>query len=146
MSRLLTYRPEDVSIAWNGINITSGLAPDTYITLDRNEDAFTLTVGADGTGARTQNANKSGTIELTLMQNSPINALLAAQALADENITSADVVSALTISDPSGSLIAGAEDCWIKKIPQQELGKEYGTRTWMFECSRLTIVPGIGAQ
>lgn len=141
---LKTYDPSKIDIVFNGININSGVAPDTFISVSRNEDTWTLVVGSDGTGARTKNSNISGTVEITLMQNSPVNALLAASALTDEN-SDANIISNLTINDPSGSLILSAVDCWIRKVADQDLGKEQNTRTWMFEAHKLLLAPGLGA-
>ena len=141
MALLKTYDPKNVAIAWNGININSGIAPDTFLTVVRDEDSFFKTVGADGKVARTRNANRAGTIELTLMQNSEVNKLLSAAALADEE-TDVDVTSVFSIvdpADPTGIFLMTAKDCWVKKLPDIEYGKEYGTRTWMFDCATLSI-------
>lgn len=137
---LTTYDPKEVIITWNGIDITKGIAPDTFISISRAVDAFTPTVGAEGTVARTRNANRMGNIEITLMQNSPVNNLLAAQALLDEQ-AGAEILSTLTISDPSGSVdFVLALQCWIKKIADADLAGDYGDRTWQFDSADLTIV------
>ena len=141
MALLKTYDPKNVAISWNGININSGIAPDTFLTVSRDEDSFFKTVGADGVVARTRNANRAGTIELTLMQNSEVNKLLSAAALLDEESDS-DVTSVFSVSDPSdptGIFLMTAKDCWVKKIPDIEYAKEYGTRTWMFDVASLSI-------
>lgn len=158
---LVTYDPKEVTINWNGKSLASGLAPDSFVTVSRAEDSFSKTVGADGTVARTRIADRTGEVELTLMQNSPINAILSTLALADELSSTGDVastvtgevaegastatagiagVSNLTITDPSGGLIAQAKNAWIRKIPDQELGKEYGERTWTFDCENVEII------
>lgn len=137
---LTTYDPKEVKITWNGIDISNGLAPDTFIAVSRAVDAFTPTVGAEGTVVRTRNANRMGSISITLMQNSPVNNLLAAQALADER-SGADVISTITISDPAGSIdYVLATQSWIKKIADADLGAEYGNRTWDFDCAELIVV------
>lgn len=141
MAVLKTYDPKQVAITFDGININSGIAPDTFLTIARDEDAFFKTAGADGTIARTRNANRSGTIEVTLMQNSEVNKLLMAKALADENdeVDILDTISINDPSDPTGVFLMTAKSCWIKKVPDIEYGKEYGTRTWMFDCADLSI-------
>ena len=78
MALLETYDPKKVAITFAPANsaavpINSVVAPDTFISVSRDEDSFFKTVGADGTVARTRNANRSGTIEITLMQNSEVN-------------------------------------------------------------------------
>jgi len=136
---LTTYDPKDVRISWNTIDISKGLAPDTFITVSRSEDGFAPTVGADGTVARTRNANKMGTVEITLMQNSPVNNAIAALALLDENV-GVDEISNITITDPSGSIdFVLATKCWVRKIADAELGADYGTRTWAFDSAELKI-------
>lgn len=135
---LAEYAPEDVKVAWNGIDIT-GFAPDTFIRFERAVDAFGKTVGADGTVARTRNADRTGMVTITLMQNSLSNRLLAAAAVADE--IGGEVISNFTVSDPSGSGVALALDAWVRKIPDQEYAAEYGTREWVFDCAYLQIVP-----
>lgn len=138
-----TYDPKEVVIAWNGIPINSGIAPDTFLSIIRSEDAFTKKVGANGKVVRTRNADKTGEVEITLMQNSPVNTLLAAAAIADEE-AGTDIVSTITVSDPSGSLLAMAEQAWIRKIPDQELAKEYGERTWQFDAGEIRIISTAG--
>lgn len=137
---LKTYSPKDVKIAWNGIDLSAGLAPDTFISISRMEDAFAPTVGASGTVVRTRNANRMGTVDITLMQNSPANNLLAAQAVLDEK-TGADIYAIITVTDPSGSLdLVLATDAWIRKVADVEGSADYGTRMWGFDCAELTIV------
>lgn len=141
MAILKTYSPKEVVISWNGVNINSGIAPDTFITVSRDEDAFNKVVGADGTVARTRNSNRSGTIEISLMQNSDVNKALMAQALLDE-AEGGEIISTLSIADPSdptGVFLTTALDCWIKKIPDMEYSGDYGTRTWAFDCADLSI-------
>lgn len=144
-SLLKTYSPKDVEITFNGKNINSGIAPDTFLTVSRDEDAFAKTVGADGTVARTRNANKSGSIELTLMQNSEIHKKLMILAAADE-ASKGEVIGAFAVKDPSdvtGTWLMVAAKCWIKKVPDMEYGKEYGTRTWLFDVAELGIVANL---
>jgi hypothetical protein len=137
---LTTYDPKEVKIAWNGIDLSDALAPDTFINISRTEDSFAPTVGASGTGVRTRNANKMGQIDLTLMQNAPANNLLSAAALADEQ-AGAEVLSVITITDPSGSAdFVIATDAYIRKVADVELGADYGTRTWNFDCMELQVV------
>ncbi len=135
---LTTYDPKEVKIVWNGIDLSDAIAPDSFITVTRMEDGFAPTVGSSGTVVRTRNANKMGQIDITLLQNAPENNALAAAALLDEQT---DVYSVIAITDPSGSAdFVLATDAWIRKIADIDLGSEYGSRTWNFDCAELTIV------
>lgn len=148
MALLETYDPKSVAISFNGLNINSGIAPDTFLTISRDEDAFSKVVGADGTVARTRNANRSGSIEITLMQNSEVNKALMAKALLDET-SGTDIIDTVAVADPAdptGVFLMVAKSCWIKKVPDIEYGKEYGTRTWMFDCADLSIAQEVANQ
>ena len=52
---LKTYDPKTVMIAWDGIDLNKGIASGTFITIARNERAFSLNVGGDGGGTRVRN-------------------------------------------------------------------------------------------
>jgi hypothetical protein len=136
---LKDYSPEDVKCVWNGIDIT-GFAPDTFVKVMRSVDAYTKTVGADGLVARTRSADRTGEVTITLMQNSLSNVLLAASAVAADN-TGIGPVDNFVINDPSGSGLAVAFDCWVRKIPDIEYSGTYGTKTWTFDAAYVQIVP-----
>lgn len=132
-----TYDPTKVTLSILGNTIT-GYAPDSFVKVSRAEDGFMLTIGADGRGARTRNANKSGQIEITLLAASVSNDVLSALAVLDE-LTGQGVGPAL-IKDSSSLLsVAAAQNSWIKKIPDLERAKELGNVTWVIETDHIDI-------
>jgi hypothetical protein len=135
-----TYDPQKVIINWAGITF-GGFADGSMVTAARDEDAFTKTVGADGSVARTRNANRSGKVTVRLKFTSLTNTLLSAAAIADASGTS--VVDPLIIKDASSdvSLVHG-ENAWIMKMPDFERGKELGMLEWVFDVPVLDIVHG----
>ncbi len=139
MATTPTYDPDKVVVSFMG-NILTHFADGTFVTLERNEDAFTLMVGADGETARARNQNRSGTLTLTLMQTSPSNDILAALAAADE--LDGLGVGPLLVKDLQGSTLALAQNAWIKKIATAEFGKELGSREWVFEMDSLQLFNG----
>ena len=64
-----SYDPKKVNVIVAGRAIT-GFASDGVVTLSKNEDSVTPSVGAKGDVAYSENANESGTIALTLMSTS----------------------------------------------------------------------------
>lgn len=134
-----TYSPKRVSVSFRGVLLT-GFAPDTFITAERNEDAFTLEVGSDGEASRTASANQSGTVTLTLMQTSASNDALSAAALQDE--TNQSGTGALMIKDASGRTVVLAAEAWIRRRAAAEFGSEQSTREWVFETGNLEIFNG----
>jgi len=136
---MATYDPQKVSLSVAGNTIT-GYAAGTFIKATRNEDGWMLTIGADGGGARTRNANKSGRVEITLLASSPSNDVLQAQAIVDE--LEATGVGPLLVKDGSGTAVASAGNSWIVKHPDLERGKELGEITWIIETEALAIQNG----
>lgn len=136
---LRQYDPKQISLIVGG-KIITGYADGTFVTPERNEDAFMLKVGVDGEGSRSKNANKSGKITIVLMQTSPSNDYLSALALADE-LSGNGVVPAL-MKDNLGTTLVTALSAWVKKIANPEMAKEVGTRTWVIETDELNMLVG----
>jgi hypothetical protein len=134
-----TYNPQKCTFAWNGI-IPVQFAEGAFIRVSYNADAYTLSVGSDGQAARTLNADKSATFEITLMASSPTNDLYSAQATADR-LAGTGVHKGM-VKDASGTARASAENLWIKKAADMERAKELGTATWVFETDNLDLFVG----
>src|SRR5690242_10588032 len=133
-----TYDPTKVTMQLGSITVI-GFVDGTFVKVYRNEELWSLKVSADGHGARTRNANRSGRAEFTLKQTSPSNDQLQAQAIVDE--LSGGGVASLFIKD-SSSLAARAQgaNAWIIKIPDFERAKEEGEVTWVIETDFLDLV------
>lgn len=137
------YSPKDVVCSWNGVAIT-GFAPDSFLRLQRTTDLVTPVVGAGGDVALTRNADKTGTIEIELMQTSPSNLMLAGIYAEQQLIELEENISSnFVIFDPSGSVMATGRNAWLQALPQVELGKDQNTKTWTFGCEHLdyTVSP-----
>lgn len=130
-----TYSPGDTVLTVNG-NIISGYADGTFITAEREVDAYTKVVGADGEVSRTKSANRSGRVTLTLKQTSASNAVLMAIA-ADDELLDAGVID-VYLKDNLGYTIFGGEG-WIVKQPNFELGSDEANREWMIDMAYLSF-------
>ena len=137
------YDPASVLCVFAGIPL-SGFAEDTVVSVEYNEDAFTLKMGVDGDGTRAKSNNRSATITFHLMQSSDINDLLSAVHLLDLNSPSGDGIGPLLIKDNNGRTLMLAEQAWIKKTPSVEFAKEPGPREWVLETANLE--PFIGGN
>jgi hypothetical protein len=138
MSKIYTYSPEDVSVSVNGAVIT-GFSEGTFITAEREEDAFTKVVGSDGDVTRSKNPNKSGTIALTLKGSSAGNDTLTALASLDEIDGSG--IAAVMVKDNSGRTVCAGKG-WIQKLPTVEFAKEVTDREWMIAIGKFTMFVG----
>lgn len=133
-----TYSPEDVSVSI-GAAIISGFTEGTFINIARNEDQYTMVVGADGKVTRSKNANRSGTMTLTLKASSASNDVLSAIASLDE--LAGTGVKAVIVKDNSGRSVYAGKG-WIRKTPAGEFAKEVGDREWMLDIASLTPFAG----
>lgn len=134
-----TYAANKVVLTVNG-NIIVGYADGDFCKISRDVDAYTKVVGADGFISRALSANQGGSIEITLQATSPSNDILSAQAALDQ-LTQQGVGSA-QVKDLSGRTVCGAQNVWVKKLPDVVLGKEVGQRVWLLDCDLLNMVVG----
>lgn len=134
-----TYAPDQVVVTLGPV-LVSGYATDSMISIEFNEDAFTLQMGVDGKGTRSRNANRSGRVTITLQQSSSSNDLLSGIAALDA--ASGAGVLPLLIKDMSGRSIYAAESAWIVKEPAAAFAKESGPREWILETDRLNAFTG----
>lgn len=140
-----TYLPDEVTLVACGIPI-SGFAEGTFITVEYNEDAFTLANGSDGESTRTRTGNNSGTIAFVLMQSAQVNGLLAALHTIDKTTPGGDGIAPSFIKDNSGTLLnqtlVAAEKSWIRKMANVEFANEQTGREWTIESNDLLVAVG----
>ena len=128
MNSLKTYSPQRVQLAWGGIDI-SGYADGTFIEASRNVDNTTATVGAAGDVGLTFMPDKTGVVEITLMQTAESNRLLSAVQLAQDN-TGNIIRADLTVVDPSGGFLVYAKACHIMTPATVTLADDQESKTW----------------
>ncbi len=143
MALFNAYSPKDVLVTWAGIPIT-GYAEDSFLRMKRNSDVNGYTVGTAGDVALTTIADATGEIEIELMQTAPSNSLISAIYVA-QTLSGDITVLPITITDPSGSVIAIANNAYIKTLPDIDLGKEQNSKTWVFGCTDLQYLDASAA-
>jgi hypothetical protein len=134
-----TYAPEEVSLILDG-NIISGFAEGTFISVARDEDAFTYVASTSGGGTRTKNANKAGKITFTLQQSSESNSVCSALLKKDEDTS--DALFPVLCRDNSGSDLHKAEVGYLVKAPQSDYAKELSNREYIVQCENLEMFLG----
>lgn len=133
------YDPKQVTIVVGG-HIVEGYADGTFASLERSKDAYALTVGAGGEGARAKSNDKSGELTITLLQSSKSNDVLSGYATADEISNSGQVPAFL--KDNNGTTLAEAVTAWVKKKPTLEYGNEITNRVWVISSDNWDILAG----
>ena len=139
------YSPKNVAVSFNGIAIT-GFAPDSFIRARRNQESVLETVGAQGELALTKVADKTGEVELELLQTSESNLGLSGLLFTSEFVSDLIPVGEIMITDPSGSCLCVAHNAYIKAPPEIDLGASQSSRVWKFGCEQLVYValpPGL---
>ena len=139
MAETRTYDPALVIINVDGRDI-SGFADGTFVGMERNNDAFTLTVGADGENTRAKSNDRSGRFTFTLQQSSPSNDILSEIASQDERANGG--VVPVRVADKSGTTLGQAEKAWVVKKPATTFAKETENREWILETGELLLDVG----
>lgn len=136
---LKTYNAHEVSVIVGGRSIT-GFVEGDAITVERENDSWTDSVGINAEVTRSGSNDKRGTVTLRLQQASEDNEYLSSLAIADE-LTKTGVVPVL-IRDANGLSIHASEESWITKPASATYAKESGEREWMIRCARLDTFVG----
>ncbi len=131
----MIYDSLKVNVSVNGILVT-GFGDGTMVTCERNEDRITPYSGVKGDYAYSMNNNTSGTVTLTLQQQSPMNAILQSYA----NNKQPFPISVIDVND--GGFKAGGNDAIILKEPAQERGSEITSRAWSIYVFDYSCVDG----
>lgn len=136
---LSTYDPSKVIVNVGGANI-EGFADGTFVKVTRSTDTFTKVTGSDNRTTRIKQNDRSGVVEITLMQSSQSNAILDAIASIDDS-TGAGVVPVL-VKDLLGTTLHSTPAAWVKKPADSEFSKTNSNRVWVLECADLSMKNG----
>lgn len=140
MGTLNTYDPAHVTGVFAG-QLFVGLADGTFFNVARDEDAFSKNVGSDGRVIRTRNRNRAGSVTVTLQQSSPMNDVLSAIALADEQGGAG--VFPFFLKDGGGTTLVTAPNAWIRKLPDGTFSKiAEDNREWILDCDEVVMHVG----
>jgi len=142
-NQVRTYDPAEVIITVGGIPLT-GFADGTFLVVERDEDAFSKSTGADGNTARVKSNNHAGAATITLQQTSPSNDVLSGFAAADE-LSNRGVVPIL-IKDLNGASTFFSASAWVRKMPAAEFGKALSDREWVLDCAAIDLFVGGNEQ
>ena len=140
MSNVIPYDAKNI-FASLGVVSVQGFMPDSFLSIEYNNDFWTVQVGVDGkSNTRSKNNDRSAIITLSILQTSPTHDQLSAQLALDEagNVGQAP----LLIKDNSTGALFTARNCWIKKPPTAVFSGEAQGWEWTLETDRLVAVYG----
>lgn len=135
MAYLQSYDPKSVAVIFNGTPLV-GYGPNTFIELERNAPVITNVVGIAGEIAPIKTTDQSGTIRVTLQQNSPSNGFLQNYLSEYEifyNSSAYIPMGQLIMRDTSAKqwVIHGV-NAYLVAYPVITLGASQNTQTWEF--------------
>lgn len=117
------YDPQNVNVVVDGVTVT-GFSEDSLINCERNEDRMIPYIGVKGEGTYSISNNNSGTITLTLQQESPTNKKL-------QSLASNKSEFALSVIDTNtNGFRAGGNRCILVKEAPIERSAEITEREW----------------
>ena len=131
---IVNYDPKDIVITVNGETI-EGFAEGTFVSVERDEDNWTKTVGADGTVARSRTRNIAGRVTLTLMQTSASNAVLESLVVMDDYANLGQFYVSISNSAYEGEIKIPC--AWISKPPTVSYGRDLEDREWTLDCAQI---------
>lgn len=122
-----TYNPKEIIITLD-THIVSGLADDSFVSIDPNGDGVTKKVGCDGEIVRSISPDDTFIVKLSVLQTSPTNSFLQQRLAQDRK--SGDGAFPILIKDMKGTLLFSAKEAWPSKPASRGYGKEAGNREW----------------
>lgn len=132
-----------VNVAFGSVPL-SGLSADSFITFSRNSDLTTNEVGADGQLQTSVLPDKSGSCTISLQQNSLSNAFLS-DVLDYQDENGRLIVADLTVTDPSGSILAELKNAHLMTAPEVSLGSDAAGNSydWTFYCETIRFTSNV---
>ena len=121
----------------------SGFSDGDSVTATRAGDLFATRSGLDGSTARAKNTDKSGTIEVRLLQTSAANDALSALMNMDSLGLEGNAVFPISVIDMSGRTVIAGSECWLQTPPPVAFSTNaVSERVWVFRAAALQLYVG----
>lgn len=137
-----TFDPALHTISFKG-NILDDFGPDSLVTIEPDNDAFTYQPGSTGPGTRSRNRDESHTIRVFLLKTSLSNDVLSAIHEGDK--LRGDGGGEFVVKDLQGGTSFVGE-AWIQRAPPIEVASTAGVSEWVFRCAKPTVYKVGGQQ
>lgn len=133
-----TYDPKRVDLIVSG-HLISGLADGDSISLEPNADAVTTKVGNQGDVVRSRMADRTYTLTIRLLGESPSNTILAALHKTD---TETNAPFTVILRNTLGTEVASAATAYVIKRPSLAWGAESGQKEWAIMLTDVEVFEG----
>lgn len=136
MAKTYTYSAKQVIVAL-GSHAVTGFADDSFVTIEKNGDGITKTVGCDGEIVRSIDPDNTYKVKISLLQPSPTNAFL--QNKFAQDYQTGDGTYPILIKDLKGGMIFSADTAWASKPATRTFGKSNNNREWELDTGDGTL-------
>lgn len=135
-AKVKTYNPKEVTIAC-GSHIVTGIADDSFISIEPNGDGITKKVGCDGEVVRAVSPDNTFKLKISLLQTSDSNSFFS--NMADVDRDTGDGMFPVLIKDLKGGLVFSTEAAWVTKKAPVTRGKADNNREWEIDTADATL-------
>ncbi len=136
MSAIKTYNSRQVIIAL-GSHTASGLADDSFVTIEEKGEGVLSKTGCDGEVSRAIDPCEQYTVKLAFLQMSDTNKFLQSKYQLDKS--TGDGLFPILIKDLKGGVLFSADAAWVQKQPSRVWGKDTNNREWTIETGPATL-------
>ncbi|WP_025692627.1 phage structural protein [Paenibacillus zanthoxyli] len=131
MAEVKTYDAKDIAVIVGGVYLT-GFGED-LVTVAKDEENWSVSVGAQGDVVRSKVNNPLGTITVTLQISSPQCSFL------DKLANGGTLVPVSVVYNGTPKETNTATQAFLKKPADREYGSEAGEREYEFQCLDLAM-------
>lgn len=135
--KVRTYNCKEVLISF-GTHSVTGVAEDSFVSLEKNGDGISDVIGCDGEQIRSLDPDDTWNITLSLLQESVTNAWL--QNMHDKDRTDGTGMFPVTIKDLRGGTLFSCEQAWVTTAAARPFGKTAQNREWTLRTGEATLV------
>lgn len=127
------YNAREITINFAGLDLNKGAGEDEFVSIEEDEDFFTITKGVDGEITRNERPNNSMMVTITLMASSDTNDKLSAIHELDRRTPGGAGVAPFLYRNRLGTDLLASAEAFITKRPTRTRGKQVGTVQWVFQ-------------
>lgn len=134
--KVRTYNPKEVTIAC-GSHIVTGIADDSFVSIEANGDGITKKIGHDGEIVRAVSPDNTYKVKISLLQTSDSNAYFS--NMFDVDRENGEGLFPVLIKDLKGGLVFSTEAAWVIKRSAVTRGKDSNNREWEIDTGDATF-------
>jgi len=131
-----TYAAKEVTISCDN-HLCTGLADDSFVSIEPGGDGITYKYGCDGEIARAVSPNNTYVVKITVLQPSDSNTFF--QGKFNQDQATGDAIFPIMIKDLRNGLVLQAAQAWVTKPAARVRGKETNNNEWVIQTGEATL-------